>query len=109
VPITALRDDMRRKVILPIALESLPSRLCAPIRVQETFLRMIRPLVGMRSKVIALGLREVQRQSLASIAIEITETGSHGGNSNAIVLCSGECPAPSCLRLLNASGEIRIE
>lgn len=52
-----------------------------PLRVENT--RLVDAFVGVGTKVVPLGLGEVLRQAIATIAIKIVQRGTKGGHGNA--------------------------
>ena len=56
-----------------------------PVGVEEFAPGSIHPLVGVRAKVIALGLQEISGQPGAAQAVEIVERGGQARRGNAVL------------------------
>ncbi len=71
--------------------------------------RPIDALIRMRSEIIALGLQQVRRQSLAADGVEICQCRAKRRHRNPALDRDGHGPAPAGLRFFDRFGEIRRE
>src|SRR5690554_519598 len=72
-----------------------------PVGVEELTTRFVDALIGMRTKVIALGLQQVGGQALTAVAIEIVECGGNSGSGDAVHYSSGHYTTPAVLCLVH--------
>src|SRR5690554_1380088 len=72
-----------------------------PVGVEELAARFVDALIGMGTKVVALGLQQVGGQAFTAVAIEIVEGGGNGGSGDAVHYSGGHYTAPAFLSLVH--------
>src|SRR5436190_24222804 len=71
--------------------------------------RLVDPFVGMRAKEVALSLKQIRRQTLGTIAVEISERRAEGRDGHAVFNRSGDRYPPIILGAFDDPGEVLIE
>src|ERR1051325_9036642 len=80
-----------------------------PLRVDDASVGAVGSLVGVRAEEVALRLREVEREILGAVRVEVAERGREGRDGNAGLRRRGDDPTPVGLRALNVGVELGVE
>lgn len=80
----------------------------SPVGVKEFPARFVEALVGVRPKVIALGLNDVGAEASGAVAVKVRYRAREGWNPNAVPNGSSDHVAPSGLVCLHDLGKVRI-
>src|SRR5215204_587165 len=80
-----------------------------PLRVDEAGVGAVGALVGVRAEEVALRLRQVERQVLGAVRVEVAERGREGRDGDAGLRGRGDDPTPVGLRTLNVGVELGVE
>ena len=83
--------------------------MAGPVGVEELTARLINALVGVRAKVVPLGLEQVRREALAAEAVKVCQRACKGRNRNSALYSRGDNSAPWSLSVLNNAGEKGIK
>src|ERR1051325_11162968 len=80
-----------------------------PLRVDDASVGAVGALVGVRAEEVALRLREVEREVLGAVRVEVAERGREGGDGDARLRGRGDHAPPVRLRALDVCVEVGVE
>src|ERR1051325_3808287 len=80
-----------------------------PLRVDDASVGAVGSLVGVRAEEVALRLREVEREVLGAVRVEVAERGREGGDGYARPYRGRDGATPVRLRALYVRVEVRVE